>query len=92
MYNLATAITSPNGETWTSRTIPIGNYVSIAWNGTVFVALSQATTAKAITSPDGITWTNRTISGFVTDVTAIGSTFVGLGSGTTADVHRSKST
>jgi hypothetical protein len=93
MYNSTTAITSPDGETWTSRTIPTGYWGVIEWNGSVFVALTWSNSAKAITSPDGITWTNRTIPGFVSEaVSAIGSTFVAAGAGTSADVYRSKST
>lgn len=94
MYNSTTAITSPDGETWTSRTIPAGSWGTIAWNGSVFAALAWDTSpTKAITSPDGITWTNRTIStGTAIDVAAVGSTFVAVPqTNPSADVLRSKS-
>ena len=53
--------TSPNGITWTSRTLPTSAiYQNIAWNGTVFCVATG--TAQAYTSPDGITWTSRTMA------------------------------
>src|SRR5574341_2002976 len=52
------AATSPDGITWTARTIPAGTYRSVAWNGTVFAAVGDSVAA---TSPDGITWTARTM-------------------------------
>ena len=60
-----TAATSPDGITWTQRTLPVSTYWSaIAWNGSVFCAISKKTTGGgnvAATSPDGITWTQRTL-------------------------------
>ena len=59
------AMTSPDGETWTSRTLDDG----FAWRGVAWspdlglfaaVANSGTATARIVTSPDGITWTART--------------------------------
>jgi hypothetical protein len=53
-------MTSPDGVTWTPRTIPTPNPINaIAWSGTQFVAVGGAP-GTVITSPDGITWTLRT--------------------------------
>jgi len=52
-------MTSPDGITWTLRTSAADNgWTAIAWNGTVFAAVSFAR-ATVMTSPDGITWTTR---------------------------------
>ena len=56
------AYTSPDGITWTQRTLPSSSqWNSIAWNGTVFCAISNTSGTVAATSPDGITWTARTL-------------------------------
>jgi len=49
-------MTSPDGETWTSRTIYNSNWRSISWVSSIsrFVAVSEGYTAI---SADGITWT-----------------------------------
>ena len=55
-----TGATSPDGTTWTSRTVVnIGGYTSVAWNGTVYCAVGSSQTAAS--SPDGVTWTSRTL-------------------------------
>lgn len=55
------AATSPDGVTWTARTLPSSaNWSAIAWNGTVFCAISSGST-HAATSADGITWNARTL-------------------------------
>ncbi len=53
------AATSPDGITWTARTIPAGTYRRVAWSTaeTMLVAVGDGVVA---TSPDGITWTTRT--------------------------------
>lgn len=58
-----TAYTSPDGITWTARTLPSSSaWRSIAWNGTVFCAIADDINGTtAATSPDGITWTARTL-------------------------------
>lgn len=53
--------TSPDGVTWTSRTLPSGNnWRGIAWNGSMFVTVLSSSSIAA-TSPDGITWTQRAL-------------------------------
>lgn len=75
---LSVAATSPDAVTWTSRTIPAGNYYGLAWDGSVFAAVGYA--SKAATSPDGITWTSRTIpAGDYNDVAWSGSVFAAVG-------------
>lgn len=52
--------TSPDGITWTERTLPAArNWSSVVWNGSVFCAIAYSD--KCATSPDGITWTERTM-------------------------------
>jgi hypothetical protein len=54
-------MTSPDGTTWTARTgVTTNTWAAIAWNGTVFAAVSGNGTAQIMTSPDGTTWTGRT--------------------------------
>ncbi len=48
------AATSPDGVTWTARTIPAGSYKALVWTGTQLVAVGLGCCA---TSPDGVTWT-----------------------------------
>lgn len=54
------AATSPDGITWTARTLPSGTWLSVAWNGSVYVAVDY-NSAQCATSPDGITWTSRAL-------------------------------
>lgn len=55
----ATAMTSPDGITWTQRYLPaLNNWSQIVYGGGLFVALAAGSTSYA-TSPDGITWTPR---------------------------------
>jgi hypothetical protein len=76
------AATSPDGITWTARTIPAGTYQSVAWNGTVFVAVGNSVVA---TSPDGVTWTARTIpAGTYTGVAWNGTSFAAVGNNVAA--------
>jgi hypothetical protein len=54
--------TSPNGVDWTSRRVyvlntPNLNLVSIAWNGSMYMAIRS--TFYVYTSPDAVTWTRR---------------------------------
>jgi hypothetical protein len=51
--------TSPDGLTWTSRTIPAGTYNAISWSGTRFVAVGAA--GVYAYSADGIAWTGGTL-------------------------------
>ena len=61
-------MTSPNGTTWTQRTIPsvAAGWSYIAWSGSLLVATGQtgqANGGQIATSPDGITWTQRSSGG-----------------------------
>lgn len=58
------AMTSPDGFTWTRRTVPDNNsWNSVAWSPELglFVAVSSSGSLnRAMTSSDGITWITRT--------------------------------
>lgn len=59
--NSGTALTSPDGVTWTVRALPVSaNFAAVEY-GTNFVAVATSTSSTALTSPDGITWTARTL-------------------------------
>lgn len=63
--NTTVCATSANGSSWTQRTMPSGQYKSIAYGGGSFMAVgvnSSSGVGYAASSPDGITWTSRTIS------------------------------
>ncbi|HEY6018470.1 MAG TPA: hypothetical protein VIY48_00785, partial [Candidatus Paceibacterota bacterium] len=71
------AATSPDGITWTLRTLPSTvPWKGIAWNGTTFCAVAGGTTFggtlsnAAATSTDGITWAAQTLPA-TTDWTCI---------------------
>lgn len=56
----AFAATSPDGVTWTSQILPVGQiYSQPVWNGSVFTVVAHSVAIGA-TSPDGATWTPRT--------------------------------
>ena len=51
-------MTSPDGETWTTRTAAVNDaWTSVTYGNGLFVAVSQN---RVMTSPDGVTWTART--------------------------------
>mgnify|MGYP003627899590 CR=1 FL=1 len=54
-------MTSPDGNTWTTRTVPNHGWSSIVWSSdqSQFVGVAENSNG-VMTSPDGITWTNRT--------------------------------
>ena len=58
------AATSPDGITWTERTLPsiTNSWINICWSPELrlFCAVANSSN-KAATSPDGITWTERTL-------------------------------
>jgi hypothetical protein len=57
------AATSPDGFTWTQRTLPsAGSWYTVVYGNGMFVAFCNASN-KIATSPDGITWTARTLPG-----------------------------
>ena len=56
------AATSPDGITWTSRTLSASqSFLSGAWNGSAF-CLFGASSNTAVTSPDGVVWTTRQLT------------------------------
>lgn len=75
------AATSPDGITWTARTMPVSASVweAICWNGSVFCAVGQTLAVAAISS-DGITWTTHALpnSGIWTSVSWNGSAFIAI--------------
>ncbi len=79
------AASSPDGITWTNRTIPAGTYTSVIWAGDRFVAV--AASRKTAYSLDGINWTaGADLPGSTTwnvpDVAWNGTTIVASGYGT----------
>ncbi|EEC46042.1 predicted protein [Phaeodactylum tricornutum CCAP 1055/1] len=53
-------MTSPDGETWRSRTSVVDNsWTSVAYGSGKFVAVSQNGNDRVMTSPDGENWTAR---------------------------------
>lgn len=54
-------MTSPDGITWTSRTIARKQYVGVASGAGLYVACNQ-TDGTVATSPDGITWTQHVVA------------------------------
>jgi hypothetical protein len=54
------AFTSPDGVAWTARAIPDGNWKSVCWDGTKFVAVGLGSIVA--TSPDGVNWTMGTMA------------------------------
>lgn len=56
----APRITRMAVSNWVTRTSAADNaWLGIAWNGTVFAAVSNDGVSRVMTSPDGITWTSR---------------------------------
>ena len=53
------AVTSPDGETWTARTLPNSKtWIDVVWGNGIYVALASDTGANNMAySIDGITWT-----------------------------------
>jgi hypothetical protein len=80
------AATSLNGTTWTSRTIPAGNWNGVTCGATVCVAVGTAVgggnTTTALYSTDGLTWNTTTIpNGMWIDVAWNGFGYVAITSG-----------
>jgi hypothetical protein len=83
------AVTSPDGVTWTARTLPSTvAWQDIAWNGSVFFACAggPTSTSVAATSPDGITWTSRILPSIATWSRVIwnGTQFLAIATNSTA--------
>ena len=68
-----------NVYTWTSRYIGGSVLKSVAWSGTMYVAVGLNSTV--LTSPDGVTWTSQTLGtpNTLSSVTWDGSQFVAVG-------------
>ncbi len=59
----AAIITSPDGITWTSRSLPSSqSWNAVTYGNGTFVVHNRGTTNIVATSGDGITWTSRTMS------------------------------
>jgi hypothetical protein len=55
-------VTSPDGVTWTARTLPVtGTWSQVLYAGGQFVAVNSTASTVVLTSPDGTTWTQRTL-------------------------------
>lgn len=70
----ARVMTSPDGETWTSRTAAEANaWADVIWVSelALFVAVAYTGTNRVMTSPDGITWTARSAADNTKSWTAI---------------------
>ena len=51
-------LTSPDLVTWTTQTSPNSNdWRSVAWNGSLFVAVGAGAGLRTMSSADGVTWT-----------------------------------
>ena len=77
--------TSSDGLTWTQHTLPFAAWESIAWNGSVFCAVSSNDDGRiSATSTDGITWTQTTMPVYCTlsSIAWNGSVFCTVGKNT----------
>lgn len=69
--------TSPDGTTWTVRTLPSAqNWSELAYGNGLFVICGINASNIFATSPDGITWTQRTLP-----VTPPGASYIKYGGG-----------
>jgi hypothetical protein len=58
-----TGYTSPDGITWTSHTITVGNWGNIVWAPALGLMLAcNSTRGSVFTSVDGVTWTEHTLT------------------------------
>lgn len=71
--------TSPDGLTWTHRTVPTPSrsLAGLAWSGTRLVAVGDNGTA--LTSPDGVAWTLQATGATLSTVVWTGTSFVAVG-------------
>lgn len=58
--NSASVATSPDGVTWTLRTMPSTKNWRVEYDGTNFLAADANATNSIATSPDGVTWISGT--------------------------------
>ena len=85
------AVSTDHGATWTEYAMPVSaNWTGIAWNGSVFCAITDSDVAA--TSSDGQTWTQRTMpSNIHYNAIAYGlGTFMAVASGTTPGATTNK--
>ncbi|MDG3577114.1 hypothetical protein P7F60_11995 [Rhizobium sp. YJ-22] len=63
--NQISGFTSPNGTSWTQRTLPsdTGTIRDVTYTGSLFIAVRAFGASGIYTSPDGTTWTARTSPG-----------------------------
>jgi len=68
-----TVMTSPDGVTWTARTIPAGGWDAVTWSPdlALFAAVATSGANRVATSPDGVTWTAVTPVGITSSWSAI---------------------
>jgi len=59
--NSTAAATSPDGVTWTARTLPVAGFNHITFDNGLFVATRNASANVCYTSTDAINWTSRTL-------------------------------
>jgi hypothetical protein len=74
-------MTSPGGNTWTSRTTPNNGTGGNTWNDItyghgLFLAVASTGTQRVMTSPDGITWTASTANPIIDDFAWFGVTWL----------------
>ena len=55
-------MTSPDGITWTARSVTAGSWNSVAFGRGLFVIVGDSVLNSVFTSPDGITWTERALT------------------------------
>lgn len=72
----SSCFTSPDGVTWTSRSIPAGTYTDVIYANGLYVAYGNGILS---TSADGVTWTSRTITGNLNQIIYANSLFVAVG-------------
>lgn len=75
--------TSPDGITWTSRTIPSSSFTDVIYANGLYVAYGAWAGGTPIaTSPDGVTWTARTAgTSAILQIIYGGGLFVAVGTG-----------
>ena len=71
--------TSPDGVTWTNRSVAAGYYLDIVWHNSIFVSVGLS--GAIVTTPTGVTWTARTsgTTNHLRKVASNGSVIVAVG-------------
>jgi len=83
----STCQTSPDGITWTVRSVPGFNYYGVTWTGSYFVAIGAG--SDGAFSPDGIVWTAFTVpySTLWKDIVAFNGAALACTEGTTVGAY-----